>query len=109
MTKKEGSKFLVLSPGDLVYSYGDINELSQINWSNLNHLEIQNVYLMEKATGTSCYFLPFEVSNLIAKGEFESSGKSEKKKLKTDQKVIKSSCIKLKIDRLGKITPIYPY
>ncbi len=105
--EKEGSKFLVLSPGDLVYTYGDINELSQINWSNLNDLEIQNVYLMKSSTATSCYFLPFEVSNLIAKGEFESLGKSEK--TKDGSKMIKSSCIKLKIDRLGQIRPIYPY
>lgn len=103
--QKEGSKYIVLSPGDLVYTYDNEDELNQINWSNLSQFEIENIYIMKSSTSATCYFLPVEVSNLIEKGEFESLGKSEK--TKDGKRAIKSSCIKLKINRLGYITPVY--
>jgi hypothetical protein len=64
-----------------------------------------------KSSGDSlCYFLPVEVSSLIAsydakikKGEFESLNKSEK--TKDGNQTIKENFIKLYIDRLGNITP----
>ena len=66
---------------------------------------------MKSSQDYSIHFLPASVSSLIQpydskikKGEFESMNKSEK--TKDGKRMIKENFIKLKIDRLGNISPI---
>lgn len=104
------STYIVLSPGDLVY-VPTINEDGiQINWNDKKSIA-RNTYIMKSCSDSLCYFLPAEVSSLIAnydsktkKGEFESLNKSEKTKDGTQ--IIKEHFIKLKIDRLGNVRPV---
>lgn len=58
-------------------------------------------YRFISSTESSAYFLPINVSSVIAKGvEFESLNKTQR----TDDKLmIKQCCIKVKVDRLGNI------
>jgi CRISPR-associated endonuclease Csn1 len=104
------SRYIVLSPGDLVYIPQEGENLSQINWNNRK--EIANrIYIMKSSTESKCYFLPAFVASLISyydaktkKGEFESTNKSER--TIDGIQIIKERCIKLNVDRLGNITPV---
>ncbi len=100
--EKPDAKYIVLSPGDLVYVPDSVENIAHINWSNKRKLS-QNIYIMKSSTVSSCYFLPMNISSLIEKGEFESLGKSEK--TIDGSQFIKANFIKLSIDRLGNIKP----
>lgn len=104
------SKYIVLSPGDLVYVPEEGKETSQIDWGNKKAIA-ERIYIMKSSQDTKVYFLPITVSSLIQpynpkakKGEFESMNKSEKTKDKSQ--TIKENFIKLKVDRLGNIKPV---
>lgn len=104
------TKYIVLSPGDMVY-VPELEEIhSQIDWSNKNKIA-NRVYIMRSSGETNCYFLSANIATLISqydsktkKGEFESINKSEK--TNDGRQVIKENFIKLKIDRLGNVFPI---
>ncbi len=100
--ENSGSKYVVLSPGELVYVPREDECISKIDWENKKDLS-DRVYLMKSSNSSTCYFLPSTVSSLIEKGEFESLGKSEK--TKDGKQVIKENFIKLKVDRLGNFIP----
>lgn len=103
------SKYIVLSPGDMVYVPREKESISSIDWNN--HQSIANrIYVMKSSQNSECYFLPATVSSLIAyydsstkKGEFGSLNKSEKNWDQTQ--AIKHQFIKLKVDRLGNVMP----
>lgn len=104
------STYVVLSPGDLVFVPSIGENTNQINWSDKKTIA-EKVYIMKSSSDSLCYFLPIEVSSLIAnydvkikKGEFESLNKSEK--TKGVKQVIKENFIKLKVDRLGNISKV---
>lgn len=104
------TKYIILSPGDMVYVPEEGAIHSQIDWSNKNKIA-NRVYIMRSSGETNCYFLPANIATLISqydaknkKGEFESINKSEK--TNDGEQVIKENFIKLKIDRLGNISPI---
>lgn len=104
------TKYIILSPGDMVYVPEEGAIHSQIDWSNKNKIA-NRVYIMRSSGETKCYFLPANIATLISqydaktkKGEFESINKSEK--TNDGEQVIKENFIKLKIDRLGNISPI---
>lgn len=99
------TKYIVLSPGDIVYVPNEGEIHNQIDWSNKKQL-VERIYMMKSSTAYTCYFLPVSVSSIIAKGEFESLGKSEKTKEIDRPLTIKENFIKLKIDRLGNIEPV---
>ncbi|MEI9810800.1 MAG: type II CRISPR RNA-guided endonuclease Cas9 [Bacteroidota bacterium] len=104
-----GSKYIILSPGDLVYVPEEGENNSRIDWHNKKNIA-NRIYIMKSSTETKCYFLPAYISSLISqydaktkKGEFESTNKSEK--TSDGSKLIKENFIKLKVDRLGNISP----
>lgn len=99
------TNYIVLSPGDLVYVPEEDETINGIDWNNIKKIA-NSVYIMKSSTASTCYFLPISVSSIIEKGEFESLSKSEKTKDKQEQRVIKENFIKLKVDRLGNISPI---
>lgn len=103
------SKYLVLSPGDLVYVPHAEEAFSQIDWSDKNAIS-ERVYIMKSSSETKCYFLPAYISGLISyydaktkRGEFESTNKSER--VIDGSQIIKENFIKLKVDRLGNVSP----
>ncbi len=103
------SKYIVLSPGDLVYVPREGEIIGQIDWNNRKDIS-ERVYLMKSSTETKCYFLPGNISSLISyydaktkKGEFESTNKTEK--TYDGYQTVKENFIKLKVDRLGNISP----
>ena len=105
---EEGQTFFTLSPNELVYVPDQEENIKGINWDEKKNI-FNKVYKMISCTGGECYFLPHNVANLILpynsqikKGEFGSLNKSE---YSIDNISIKKNCIKLKIDRLGTLTP----
>jgi CRISPR-associated endonuclease Csn1 len=103
------SKYVVLSPGDLVYVPRPDEQINSIDWNNKKTIA-DRTYIMKSSQDYQAHFLPIEISSLIhpydaksKKGEFESMNKSEKTKDGTQ--VIKYNFIKLKVDRLGNIKP----
>ena len=103
-------KYVVLSPSDLVYVPEAEEKVNLIDWTNKKKIA-ERVYIMKSSQDYQAHFLPADISSLIQpydsklkKGEFESMNKSEKTKDKSQ--VIKENFIKLKVDRLGNITPI---
>lgn len=103
------SIYIVLSPGDLVYVPEDGKKVNEIDWNDKRSIA-EKTYIMKSSQQSFAYFLPSNISSLIQpydskikKGEFESLNKSEKTKEKNQ--VIKENFIKLKVDRLGNITP----
>ena len=99
------TQYIVLSPGDLVFVPEAGENFSQIDWGNKKKVA-EKIYIMKSSSVSTCYFLPMSVSALIEKGEFESLSKSEKTKDKANPQIIKENFIKLKIDRLGNISPV---
>ena len=100
---KPDVKYIVLSPGDVVYVPERGQKADKIDWTDRKRI-VERAYIMKSSNTSTCYFLPVYVSSLIAKGEFESLGKSEK--TKEGDQMIKNNFIKLKIDRLGNFLPI---
>ncbi len=103
------SKYIVLSPGDVVYVPKNGESIGQIDWNDKKKVA-ENTYIMKSSSDSKCYFLPVFVSSLISyydskskKGEFESTNKSER--TYNGSQTIKENFIKLKVDRLGNITP----
>jgi CRISPR-associated endonuclease Csn1 len=116
--EKNGYRWFTLSPGDLVYvpetdEHGNTCEnISKIRWNNLSPNQINRIFIFEKSTKGSAYFLQHHIASLIKDydpktkiGEFESQNKSEKS---WEGVSIKNVCIKLHSDRLGRIKPA-PY
>ncbi|CAN5450085.1 type II CRISPR RNA-guided endonuclease Cas9 [soil metagenome] len=105
------STYIVLSPGDVVYVPKKDELINQINWNDKKEIA-ERAYIMKSSQEGECYFLPIDIASLILKydskskkGEFESKNKSEK--TKDASQTIKENFIKLKVDRLGNITPLH--
>jgi CRISPR-associated endonuclease Csn1 len=99
-----------ISPGDLVYlpSTEERKTAASIDLSNPTKDQNSRIFIMKKTSGKQCYFLAHNISTLIKKydadtkyGEFETQNKIEKTDAGTR---IKDYCLKLKTDRLGKLT-----
>ncbi|MDP3928589.1 MAG: HNH endonuclease domain-containing protein [Bacteroidota bacterium] len=107
-------KFLFsLSPNDLVYMPLNKENLSTIDFSNLNAEQLRRVFVVNDFSGTTCYFRPYSFAKAIVPKEVDMSFDESKNKIKGsfDSKTasynriqIKEFCIKLKMDRLGNIS-----
>jgi CRISPR-associated endonuclease Csn1 len=95
---KEGYRWFTLSPNDLVYVPESEEDLTNFK---LNNLQPYKIFKFVSCTGKRAYFIPHTVSKTIIDGkEFSALNKLEN----TDSGIsIKNVCIKLSIDRLGKI------
>jgi CRISPR-associated endonuclease Csn1 len=104
-TNQKGNALLFhLSPNDLVYvpTEEESSNLSKINLSNPSKEHINRIYKMVSSSSTQCFFVKHEVATTIVnKLEFSTLNKMEKS---IDEIMIKDTCIKLKIDRLGNIS-----
>ncbi|MBL4745356.1 MAG: CRISPR-associated protein Csn1 [Flavobacteriaceae bacterium] len=105
----KGEFLFYLSPNDLVYvpTEEEINNPTLVNIKNISKEQAGRIYKMVSSTGNECHFINDRVSSLIKKydtksktGEYGSLNKSEK----TINKIlIKKTCWKLQLDRIGNI------
>lgn len=101
------SKYITLSPGDLVYVPKENENTSQIDWNNKKAIA-DRLYIMKSADGM---FVPNHIAKPIVpysrkektKGEIDWNDKSDK--TLDGHQIIKENFIKLKVDRLGNIKP----
>lgn len=96
------SRFIVLSPGDLVYVPEKGEDLSHIDWKNRKKLS-ERIYIMKSSNNYQCFFVPaFVAKPIIDTVELGPNNKSERA---WDKQMVKENFIKLKINRLGDIMP----
>jgi CRISPR-associated endonuclease Csn1 len=94
--KPEKGKFLFsLSPYDLVYMPEIESEVRNVN------VNPSRIYKVVSFSGSQCFFIKQEVAtSIVNKGEYSALNKMERS---IDGKMIKELCIKIEVDRLGRI------
>jgi CRISPR-associated endonuclease Csn1 len=106
-TNDKGSKlFFHLSPNDLVYipSEDERDNISQIDLVSLDKEQVNRIYKMVSSSGSQCFFVRHDIAtSVVNKMEYSPLNKMEKS---IDGIMIKESCIKLEVDRLGNIKPL---
>ena len=101
--EQPNTKYIVLSPGDLVYVPEEGENSKQIDWNNKSKIA-SRVYIMKSSNNSQCFFIPSPIAKpLVDTTELGANNKSERS---WDKKMIKENFIKLKVDRLGNISPI---
>ena len=116
--EKEGYKYIILSPNDLVY----VPTIDEIKSNSLvpEYINPDRIYKMVSCSGRQCFYVPNPFSSpIIQTEEAGAYNKSEtswseigweriiENNYKHDKEsglMIKKYCIKLKIDRLGNIS-----
>lgn len=100
--EKPDYRWFTLSPGDLVYMPDENENITSIDWANTTPLA-KKIYKLVSCNKSQAFFVPQTLSKVIVdKVEFDSMNKVERA---LDGRMIKQYCIKLKVDRLGNITP----
>jgi len=95
-----------LSPNDLVYipSSDEIENQNISNIKIINEEQAKKIYKMVSCTGVQCMFVRNDVATpIVNKVEFSSLNKMERS---IEGVMIKDSCWKIKVDRLGNITEL---
>ncbi len=100
-TNENGDKLLFhLSPNDLVYVLSQ-EEKTNNKAKNSNDLDLNRIYKIVSFTGNRLSAIPYFVSkSIVDKLEYSQLNKVE---FAFDRASIKDNCIKLDVDRLGKI------
>ena len=102
---REGYQTIILSPNDLVYvPTEDEREAKQLpDFDKLTKEQVRRIYKMVSSSGTQCFFIRHDVANsIVNKFEFSALNKMEKS---IEGIMIKEVCIKIEVDRLGRIKP----
>lgn len=96
---EKGDKLLFhLSPNDLVYVPTEEENAKPLDREELHQ---NRIYKMVSSSGSQCFFIKSEVANsIVNKIEYSALNKMERA---IDGTMIKQVCIKLKVDRLGKV------
>nr|WP_315198707.1 type II CRISPR RNA-guided endonuclease Cas9 [uncultured Flavobacterium sp.] len=106
-TNENGNRLLfTLSPNDLVYvpTEDEKENLTTINFNKLSKDQTQRVFKMVSFSGNQAFFVSNNIAtSIVDKMEFSALNKMEKS---IDGVMIKSLCLKLEVDRLGKIKRI---
>ncbi|PJJ07227.1 CRISPR-associated endonuclease Csn1 [Flavobacterium sp. 1] len=104
---ENGNRLLfTLSPNDLVYipTEDEKDNLTLLNFNKLSKEQSQRVFKMVSFTGNQAFFVSNTIaSSIVDKMEFSALNKMEKS---IEGLMIKSLCLKLEVDRLGKIKRI---
>lgn len=102
LNEKEEKLLFSLSPNDLVYVPMEGEDAESIDYANLSKEQRVRIYKTVSFTGNQCFFVKQDVAtSIVNKMEYSSLNKMEKG---IDGIMIKDSCIKLKIDRLGNVS-----
>lgn len=106
-TSDKGDKLLFhLSPNDLVYipSSDEIENQNISNIKIINEEQAKKIYKMVSCTGVQCMFVRNDVATpIVNKVEFSSLNKMERS---IEGVMIKDSCWKIKVDRLGNVIEV---
>jgi CRISPR-associated endonuclease Csn1 len=104
---ENGNRLLFsLSPNDLVYvpTEDEKENLTLLNFDRLSKEQVQRVFKMVSFTGIQAFFVSNNIAtSIVDKMEFSALNKMEKS---IGGLMIKSLCLKLEVDRLGKIKRI---
>lgn len=104
---ESGNRLLfTLSPNDLVYmpTEDEKENLMLLDFNELSKEQVQRVFKMVSFTGNQAFFVSNNIAtSIVDKMEFSALNKMEKS---VDGIMIKSLCLKLEVDRLGKIKRI---
>jgi CRISPR-associated endonuclease Csn1 len=104
---ENGNRLLfTLSPNDLVYvpTEDEKENIALIDFDKLSKEQAQKVFKMVSFTGTQAFFVSNNIAtSIVDKMEFSALNKMEKS---IEGLMIKSVCLKLEVDRLGKIKRI---
>lgn len=98
---KKNKLLFTLSPNDLVYLPNeDENFQNNLQIINSEKIRVENIYKVVSFTGNQIFFIACNVSmSIVNKQEFSTLNKMERS---LDGRMIKETCIKLTINRLGK-------
>jgi len=106
-TDENGNRLLfILSPNDLVYipTEDEKENLTLLHVDKLSKEQVQRVFKMVSFTGIQAFFVSNNIAtSIVDKMEFSALNKMEKT---IEGLMIKSLCLKLEVDRLGKIKRI---
>jgi len=104
---ENGNRLLfTLSPNDLVYvpTEDEKENLTLFNLDKLSKEQVQRVFKMVSFSGIQAFFVSNNIAtSIVDKMEFSALNKMEKS---IEGIMIKSLCLKLEVDRLGKIKSI---
>ncbi|NML69943.1 type II CRISPR RNA-guided endonuclease Cas9 [Chryseobacterium sp. RP-3-3] len=91
-----------LCPNDLVYVAAEDELVDSLDFQTISKENMNNVYKVVSFSGSQIFFVRQNVAvSIVNKTEFSTLNKMERA---IDGRMIKESCVKLKIDRLGNIT-----
>ncbi|CAM3165446.1 type II CRISPR RNA-guided endonuclease Cas9 [Chryseobacterium flavum] len=100
----KGINDFYLCPNDLVYiPCGDeLDNKNNIDFENLTKIKIDNIYKVVSFSGSQIFFIKQDVAvSIVNKMEFSTLNKMERS---INGSMIKEHCIKLNVNRLGKIS-----
>ncbi|MFC3414254.1 type II CRISPR RNA-guided endonuclease Cas9 [Algoriphagus hitonicola] len=108
LNEKEDRLLFYLSPNDLVYVPDKEESIDTIDFNNLSKNQVCRIYKMVSCTGPECHFVRADIAALIknydSKSKIGELGSLNKQELTIESdKRIKECCIKIKVNRLGKI------
>ena len=119
--RNDAKLLFTLTPNDLVYipTQEEIDNPNLINLKNLNKDHISRIYKFTDSSGTTCNFIQAFTSDLLFNSNFKDQNKiglnykiqneygvgspQSKNQKSIDGIMIKEYCIKLFVDRIGKI------
>lgn len=100
---KETTDFY-LCPNDLVYvpSEDELQNSSRIDFKSIKKDQSERIYKVVSFSGNQLFFIRQDIAtSIVNKAEFSTLNKMERA---VDGSMIKETCIKLKVDRLGNIS-----
>jgi CRISPR-associated endonuclease Csn1 len=102
---ENGNRLLfTLSPNELVYIPTEDENVTLIDFNKLSKNQVEKIYKCVSFTGNRLYAIPNTIAtSIVDKVEFTLLNKLE---FNLDKKSIKEFCLKLEVDRLGKIKKI---
>jgi len=98
LIEKESRNNFVLSPGNLVKVVNDANNQADI--------KSDNIYKVVRVTKSECYFVKHTFSFPIDRTITDEDKKEKEREKTADGVVIKNNCLKLNVDRLGRIISV---
>lgn len=100
----KSKKDFFLCPNDLVYipSEDEIENRNEINFNKISNEKLSNIYKVVSFSGNQLFFVKQDVAtSIVNKAEFSTLNKMERS---IDGKMIKETCLKLNVSRLGNIS-----
>lgn len=90
-----------LCPNDLVYVVSEGYSANNLNFQEISGDDLNNIYRVVSFSGSQIFFVRHDVAvSIVNKAEFSTLNKMERA---IDGRMIKETCVKLRVDRIGNI------